>query len=256
VSEPRARRAEHGRVESLANPFGLGAALVGFAAGVACGTIAVSIYATESGHPGHPATFGANVASLLGLWVGLVGAVLLASRSGSGPRRLAARLAEDYGLALRPWPDLAIGVAVGLGAQYLLVPLLELPLLPFVPHLFDRLGEPARGLTGGADTVRLVALGLLVCLGSPIVEELFFRGLLLRGLLGVFRTRRFAPALSVTLSAVAFGLAHFEALQLIGLTGFGLLLGLLAYRTGRLGPGIVAHVVFNTATFVSIALAH
>jgi membrane protease YdiL (CAAX protease family) len=56
----------------------------------------------------------------------------------------------------------------------------------------------------------------------------------------------------VGLTAVCFGLAHFEALQLIGLVGFGVVLGSLAWRTGRLGPGIVAHAAFNAVTFVAL----
>jgi membrane protease YdiL (CAAX protease family) len=53
-------------------------------------------------------------------------------------------------------------------------------------------------------------------------------------------------------SAVAFGLAHFELLQLAALILFGLVLALLAERTGRLGPGIVAHATFNAATVLTL----
>lgn len=107
----------------------------------------------------------------------------------------------------------------------------------------------------------LALLGVLVCVGSPLVEELFFRGLFLRGLLGTARGRlgwRAVPAVlgSAVLSGVVFGLVHFEALQLIALSGFGVLLALMACTTGRLGAGIVAHITFNTVTFVALATNH
>jgi len=152
-------------------------------------------------------------------------------------------------------------VAVGLFGQYVLVFILELPLYPFVPHLFKRLGAPARSLTAGESGLALALLGVLVCVGSPLVEELFFRGLFLRGLLGTARDRlgwRAVPAVlgSALLSGVVFGLVHFEALQLIALSGFGMVLALIACSTGRLGTGIVAHITFNTVTFIALATNH
>jgi membrane protease YdiL (CAAX protease family) len=32
-------------------------------------------------------------------------------------------------------------------------------------------------------------------------------------------------------------------------------LGMLAWRTGRLGPGIIAHVTFNSITVVAFAIS-
>src|SRR5207248_894152 len=86
-------------------------------------------------------------------------------------------------------------------------------------------------------------------LGVPIVEELFFRGLVLRSLL-----RRWGPTASVIGSAVVFGVVHLELLQLPALVVLGLVLGVLVVRTGRLGPSIWAHGAFNAVTVVSLAL--
>ncbi|MGH3026228.1 MAG: lysostaphin resistance A-like protein, partial [Gaiellaceae bacterium] len=228
--------------------------------------------------PNPPGRFIDDVINLCCLWVGLVGAVLLAHRifratsetEGAAEHRPDTRIAahrpgsfflseirHDFGVALRP-VDLAVGVCAGLAGQYVLTPLLELPLAPFVPHLFTRLSEPANSLTNGVNGVDFVILGLLVCLGSPVVEELYFRGLILRALLG--KTARLPRGLAiagpVVLSGVFFGLVHFEPIELLALSGFGALLALLAWVSGRLGPGFIAHVTFNTATFVTLAFAH
>src|ERR1017187_10457493 len=119
------------------------------------------------------------------------------------------------------------------------------------------LGHPAQSLTGDAFGTGLVVLAVLVCVGSPVVEELFFRGLLLRSLLGTFEQigPRLGPALSIVVTALVFALVHFEALQFLGLAGFGVVLGVLAWRTGRLGPSIVAHMTFNTVTIIAIVVA-
>jgi membrane protease YdiL (CAAX protease family) len=170
------------------------------------------------------------------------------------------RLKDDFGLVFK-WSDLPFGIAIGLFSQYVLALVLELPLYPFVPHLFHRLSAPAHSLTAGESGIDLALIGVLVCVGSPFVEELFFRGLFLRGLLGVARDRLSWSAVPAVLASagvcgVVFGLVHFEALELLALSGFGVVLALVACATGRLGPGIVAHVTFNALTFIALAFSH
>jgi membrane protease YdiL (CAAX protease family) len=237
--------------------WGLGDAIVGFVVGVIASSIAVAIWVAATGDSAtstSTTSVGVSVASLVGLWVGLAGAPLLASRL-KGARRLSV----DFGFRLRLWPDVPLGIAVGLGSQLILLPVLYIPVRVLVPHLDQQLGQPAQHLTGGADVAGLVVLGIFVVIGAPLVEELFFRGLLLRSLektkglasLG----RRATPTLAVLISAVAFGLAHLEVLQLLGLTAFGIVLGVLAERWRRLGPGMVAHATFNAITVIVLALA-
>jgi hypothetical protein len=57
---------------------------------------------------------------------------------------------------------------------------------------------------------------------------------------------------AIGLSAIVFALAHFEAVQFAGLALFGVLLAVLAWRTGRLAPSIGAHVAFNAAAVVTV----
>ena len=241
--------------------------MFGVVAGFVLAFLAVSVYVSVSPHPRHPSQYGEDVVSLVALWIGLVGAVVVASRIAARDRlrgrgdgaesadgKAMGSIVRDYGLTLRPWPDIPLGIVVGVASQYLLVPVVEAPLLPFVHHLYSRLGHPAQSLTGDAFGAGLVVLAVLVCVGSPIVEELFFRGLLLRSLVGSFEQigPRLGPCLAIVVTALVFALVHFEALQFLGLAGFGVVLGYLAWRTGRLGPSIVAHMAFNTVTIIAI----
>jgi uncharacterized protein len=108
----------------------------------------------------------------------------------------------------------------------------------------EDLEEPARGLTDRAtDPLGVVLLVLIVGIGAPIVEELFYRGLLLRSL-----ERRFGQAWAVAGSGLLFGATHFQPLQFPALALLGVILALLVLRTGRLGPAIFAHMAFNLVT--------
>lgn len=240
------------------NAFGVGATLLGVLAGELVSAVLLGIAYAIAGNGHTPSTFVRDVAGLVGLWIGFVGTVIWASMAHAANVALKVRLRDEFGFSIR-WSDVPLGIALGLFGQYVLVLLLELPLYPFVPHLFHRLGAPARTLTSGESGTTLAVVGVLVCIGSPIVEELFFRGLLFRGLIGVARDRlgwRAVPAVlsSAALSGLIFGFVHFEALQLLALSGFGMALALVAVWTGRLGAGIVAHVTFNAVTFIALAL--
>lgn len=177
-----------------------------------------------------------------GLWVGFVGGPVTLSRGrGTGS------IVRDFGLR-PPRPGVAVtAVAVGVLVQALLVPLLYWILGPLLDA--RALGDPARALNEQAgSTLAFVVLTVVVVVGAPIAEELFFRGMLQRAL-----RRRMAPAPAIVVTALAFGLSHFETVQLPALVGLGLVLGWMAHRTGTLAPAILAHSAFNAVTMAMLA---
>ena len=103
------------------------------------------------------------------------------------------------------------------------------------------------GGTWGPSCVQaLLAFCLIVV--APFAEELFFRGLALRAF-----ESRFSSRAAVVCSAVLFATIHLQVLQFPALLLFGLILGALASRNGRLGENICAHAAFNATTVVILA---
>ncbi|MFM8415649.1 MAG: lysostaphin resistance A-like protein [Planctomycetota bacterium] len=100
------------------------------------------------------------------------------------------------------------------------------------------------------------AVGLVLAsavVAAPLVEELFFR----RILQGWLETRLpQADGLgAITISAAAFALAHQgQGLAYVPLFPLGLVLGILAHRTGSIVPCILLHALFN-AVSVTLLLA-
>jgi membrane protease YdiL (CAAX protease family) len=173
----------------------------------------------------------------LGLWVGMLGVPLVASKlKGNGPVR-------DFGLRSEGW-DAPLGFAAGLLTQLILIPLLYGPIFWLTDLDSSDLEDPARGLTDRAtNSFGVAMLILIVGIGAPIVEEIFYRGLLQRSL-----ERRFGVWTGILGSALLFGVSHFQLLQLPALVMFGVVLGVLAQRSGRLAAPIAAHIVFNMTT--------
>lgn len=143
--------------------------------------------------------------------------------------------------------DVPIGIALGVGAQMLLLPLLYLPLRRYIDD--EELARPARELVADLDGAALILTGIGVIAVAPIVEELFFRGLLL----GALR-ERFGAVGAVVMSSAFFGATHFQPLQFIGLTAAGVVFAITALVAGRLAPAIAVHAAFNATTWVLLTV--
>jgi membrane protease YdiL (CAAX protease family) len=94
-----------------------------------------------------------------------------------------------------------------------------------------------------------VLLVAIVAIAAPVVEELFYRGLWLRSV-----ERRLGTAAAVGVSSVVFAAVHFQPYDFPALLGFAVVVAVLTVRTGRLGPAIWAHVVFNLTAVLNLLL--
>jgi membrane protease YdiL (CAAX protease family) len=180
-------------------------------------------------------------------WVGFLTWPLIAMRwKGTGRPDL------DFGLAFKPI-DVA-WAAAGFAAFW------AFNFAATVAFTLVADGEPPTNTdmvdSATTSTGSLLLLVVAVGLVTPVVEELWFRGFLLRAI-----GKRFGAPIAVVVSSVAFGLPHaqFEGigdLWLISmLTVYGLILALLTVRNqGRLGAAIICHAINNTIAVLVVGL--
>jgi CAAX protease family protein len=223
----------------------LGAVILAFAAGAVAGKTSAQMQAIATASE-PPEWY--VVVTLIGLWVGFIGAPWLATRT-QGTRHFA----RDLGLRFRWW-DL-LGILIGLGGQVLV----SVIYAPFQHDIHDFNG-PSQKLTGSSHGGGFIVIAIATVVFAPAMEELFFRGLLLKALVRILtplraagRARTAGVVLAVILDGLLFGLAHGEWVQLAGLALFGIILAAISYRTGRLGMNMVAHSAFNLVAIISIA---
>ncbi|MHB8504276.1 MAG: CPBP family intramembrane glutamic endopeptidase [Acidimicrobiales bacterium] len=159
-------------------------------------------------------------------------------------------LRRDFRLGFRP-----MDLVYGLGAAVAGLIVADLVELAFSGTRYagsnTQILNGARGNGAGFAVVTII-----VAVGAPVVEELFFRGLIRTAL-----AARLGPHGAIWGQAILFGLAHIGGAHGLGnvslvvaIGSLGVILGYAAYLTGRLGAGMVAHSLFNLTAALTILL--
>jgi membrane protease YdiL (CAAX protease family) len=158
-------------------------------------------------------------------------------------------LGTDIGLTPRI-ADLGWGPVIWLGAIGAQI---------VVGAVIVALGVPLVGNTEGideisADRTYVVSLVITAVIAAPVVEEMVFRGVVMRGL-----HSRLPIAAVVVLQGLLFGVAHVDPVRGVGnvglvlvLAGVGVAFGIAAALLGRIGPSMVAHALFNGAVLLVV----
>lgn len=81
---------------------------------------------------------------------------------------------------------------------------------------------------------------LYTCIVGPFMEELMFRGLLLK------RARLFGDRTAVIFTALMFGLMHGNLAQFLYATAIGLILGYVAVKTNGIRYTVIMHMIVNS----------
>jgi uncharacterized protein len=226
--------------------WGLGDAVAGLVGGYALATLLGVLWFSVTGDS--TVGWGLTVVTTLGLWLGMAGVPVLASRAkGTGD------LGRDFGWRIDLKADVWTGLGLALLAQGIVLAL-SIAVQVFAPDV--EVSQSSQDMAAGTHGARLAVLVVIFAVGAPLVEELFFRGLLLRAL-----WRRFGSGAAVALSGLVFGFVHLEAGDPVGaivvvggLTVFGWVLAWITVKKGRIGPALVAHMAFNAVGVVSLLL--
>lgn len=90
-----------------------------------------------------------------------------------------------------------------------------------------------------------IAAFLTVCILAPILEEIIFRGFILRGMLNNGTN----PWIAIIMSGIIFGAAHMNPWQFIGAGILGGIFGFVYYRTKSLLLCMILHALNNMMSF-------
>jgi hypothetical protein len=160
---------------------------------------------------------------------------------------------DDLGadIGLRPqWSDLGWGPVIWLGALGAQIAVGSIVVALDLPTSNNT--DPIREVA--ADRVYVVALVIAAVIAAPIVEEMVFRGVVLRGL-----SSRLPIVLAIVAQGLLFGAAHIDPIRGTGniglvsvLSGVGIAFGIGAHLLRRIGPTIVAHALFNGAVLIVV----
>ncbi|WDV47310.1 type II CAAX endopeptidase family protein [Clostridiaceae bacterium M8S5] len=87
--------------------------------------------------------------------------------------------------------------------------------------------------------VELLRAFLIVAVSAGLCEEILFRGFIMRAY------EKLGKKIAILLSAIVFGMFHFNIYNLLGPIVLGIIFGYMTYRTGSILTSMVAHMVNN-----------
>jgi len=203
----------------------------------------LAIFAVEAFDLPHPLAIG-----LIGQFVGTFGVLWLLARS-----------KEDASLGWSVEPKDLRYLALGIGLQFVIAPLMA----PLVRHLFPD-GRPPQEIAdiiGSPDTAQFIKIFLFLTavVFAPLLEEVVFRGVLLKALLPRGKT------VAIVASSIIFAGVHLSGLRtdrymaavavtIPPLLILGALLAWVTVRSGRLGPAIFMHSGWNLLAAIVLLL--
>jgi len=159
----------------------------------------------------------------------IVGGLIWMGRSGGG--------GLHFGVGWHAGPMIVSGIVLVTAASIVLEPLLNL----FPEHYLEKLN----GLIGSGGWAII-----LTVVAAPLLEEIFFRGIVLESL-----ARRWNATAAVVASAALFGAAHLPILpQMVNAFVISIIMGYIYLAARSLIPVIVIHAVNNGLAYMALEL--
>lgn len=183
---------------------------------------------------------GAEAVDLIGVWAGfLLGSILSA-------RLELKSLVSFVGLRFRQ-VDLLF-LFFGIVLQLVLVNALYFPFEKLFHGLVNEVNKTAVEETHLLNGVWLVVIGFFIIVVAPIIEEIFFRGIVLNWAKNITKKKLYAASIT----SLIFAIMHFSPIEIPALFLLGLSLCYLRFKYNRLGPCIFTHMGFNLLAMVLI----
>lgn len=155
----------------------------------------------------------------------------------------------DFGLRIRP-PDIR-GLLIGIILQFVVIFAVLNPMALLLGIQEPPQQDVAGVASGASGIVARLAVGFMIVVVAPLLEEMLFRGVLLSRL-----RRSMTAGSAITISAAVFAAIHLldpsAAFVVPGLFVIGLVLGYQALRTGNIGLSIMTHAGVNLAAVIGL----
>lgn len=199
--------------------------------------------ATGQALPAPPQILGDVVTARIAYVVGVLNFMAMTGIVAFTIRRSPRQLARDLGLARYDIWDAWRPIVAAVAVLFLLAGYAAVMRAAGIGWLQPGDAAPGPVLRDGwaLGLFALVSVGL-----APLVEELFFRGLVFGGLLGF----GFVPAAAT--SALLFAVWHLDVAAIVPVTTIGLVLAWLAWSRGSLWDAVIFHLAFNGVSFFQV----
>jgi membrane protease YdiL (CAAX protease family) len=213
--------------------WGPGTALIGLFVALSAQSVFSGVIVAVEGTDGEGDPSTAASVVLQGIFaIGLIATAIVIASMGRVPWRAALRHLGLRRFARSAWLYMAASVGVYLVFAAVYVALVGEPDQEDIAEAFGSLPFQI----------------LLIAIAAPISEEIFFRGMVFAGM-----RQRMPLLLAALVSAVIFGLLHaFSGISAVPpLIAFGFILALLYEKTGSVVPGILLHMLNNSAALLA-----
>lgn len=133
------------------------------------------------------------------------------------------------------WPIIPLGITLNLFVSHLV------SLLPIPQSVLDEYSAATNVL---GDKITIVQV-LAVIVMAPILEEIAFRGLIMKSL-----HRGMPIAVALIIQSIMFGFMHGQLIWICYATFFGIILAIIKLRYKSLYPAIILHFMFNLSNYI------
>ena len=95
----------------------------------------------------------------------------------------------------------------------------------------------------------LILFLIYVCLVGPVLEEIIFRGFILKSM------QRYGNLTAMIVSSILFSMFHLNLVQFVNPILMGIVLSFIAIKSKSIFPSIIAHIFNNTITFMAAGIS-
>ena len=98
-------------------------------------------------------------------------------------------------------------------------------------------------------SIYLILFLIYVCLLGPILEEIIFRGFILKSM------QKYGNLTAIIVSSILFSMFHLNLVQFVNPVIMGILLGFITIKSKSIVPSIIAHIFNNSMAFTAVGIS-